>query len=73
MKHITKIAVVVAFVAAGVAFSAQVKDDAKKPAAKVVKKSECCANMKSKAGGKMSCCSSDSTAMKEGESGPGKH
>ena len=73
MKHFRVITVILVLVAAGVAFAAQVKDDAKKPPAQAVKKSECCMKMKSKTEGKMSCCSSDSAAAKDGKSCSGKH
>ncbi len=72
MKHFRQIAVVLVLVA-GVAFAQQAKDEAKKPAAKGAKKSECCSKMKMQAGGKMSCCSSDSSATKDGKSCCGKH
>lgn len=72
MKHIKEIAIVLVLVIAGVAFSQQAQDESKKPAAHSDKKSECCAKMKTKAGGKMACCSSDSTCTKEGKSTSGK-
>jgi len=52
MKHIKEIAVVLVLVIAGVAFSQQAQDESKKPAAHSDKKSECCAKMKTKAGGR---------------------
>jgi hypothetical protein len=68
MKHIREVAVVLVLVIAGVAFSQQAQDESKKPAARSDKKSECCSKMKTKAGGKMAGCSSDSTCTKEGKS-----
>jgi hypothetical protein len=72
MKHIKEITVMLVLVIAGVAFSQQAQDDSKKPASPSYKKSECCSKMKTKAGGKMACCPSDSTCTKEGKSTSGK-
>jgi hypothetical protein len=72
MKHIKEIAVILAFVIAGVAFSQQAQEGSKKSAASS-KKSECCSKMKSKGEGKMGCCASDSTCTKDEKSGGEKH
>jgi hypothetical protein len=73
MKHIREIAVIFALIVAGIAFSEQAQEGSKKPQAQSAKKSECCANMKSRDGKKMSCCSSDSTCAKDAKSDAGKH
>jgi len=71
MKHIREIAVLVVLVIAGVAFSQQVQEGSKKPAA--ARKSECCSKMKTKGAGKTACCASDSTSAKDEKSAGEKH
>jgi hypothetical protein len=73
MKHFREIAVILALVVAGIAFSEQAQEGSKKPLTEGAKKSECCAKMKTKSGEKMSCCSSDSACAKDAKSGAAKH
>lgn len=73
MKQLRTIALLLVIVAAGIAFARQPQEETKKPAARTAKKTECCSKMKANAGGKMSCCSPDSSCMKDAKAPGGKH
>lgn len=73
MKHVKKLLLILVVVAAGIAFAQKAQEDTRKPAAQGAKKTECCSKMKTKAGGKMSCCSPDSTCVKDAKTTGGKH
>ena len=73
MKPAREIAVLVTLVVAGIAFSGQAQEGSKKSPAQSAKKSECCANMKSRDGKKMSCCASDTACAKDAKTDAGKH
>jgi hypothetical protein len=73
MKHLKTIALLLIIAVAGIAFAQRAQEETKKPATQGAKKTECCSKMKTKSGGKMSCCSSDSTCTKDAKTTVGKH